>query len=170
MPQKPAMWALRATDGNILWNNPDKDPSFGSTTGVPGLVFEGEIAKPHLSIFDSSDGSLVTKIDTKSAPGGLASAAVIADGVLYVGAGVGARGGRPADNGFIASATDSPISAFCVKDTPGCPSGPACSDQNPCTYDFRDGDACASEPGPDGIRCVVGSAVGACVQGECIVE
>lgn len=168
-PQKPSMWALDAGDGTVRWSDPDKSPSFGSTAGVPGVVFEGEIATPFLWIFDSVTGANLKKIDTASLPGGLASAPVVTDGVMYTGAGVGARGGRPADQGFVASETDSPISAYCLEGTPDCVTTPRCNDRNPCTYDFRENGECTSEPGPDGLRCVVGVDVGACLDGVCAV-
>lgn len=167
-PQKPSTWALRATDGAIQWSDSEKNPGFGATTGVPGVVFTGEIASGFLWAYDSASGVNLKKLDTLGRPGGVASAAVVVDGVLYVGGGVGARGGRPAEEGFIASETDTPISAFCIRGEPDCPGGPLCSDGNQCTHDFRQGGACASDPAPDGLRCVVGARVGVCVAGACV--
>jgi hypothetical protein len=98
----------------------------------------------------------------------VASAAAILDGEIFVGAGIGERGGDPQDIAYITSLIPNPITAFCLPDAPDCPQE-LCDDGDPCTYDFHGDGACRSEAAPDGLRCQVGAQAGTCRAGTCDV-
>jgi hypothetical protein len=98
--------------------------------------------------------------------GPIASAAAVLDGELFVGAGVGERGGDPNGEAYQASLAASYVSAFCLPDADDCPQAP-CDDGDACTYDFHAGDECRSEPAPDGIPCTAAGQDGRCAGGTC---
>ncbi|HEY8517119.1 MAG TPA: PQQ-binding-like beta-propeller repeat protein [Candidatus Binatia bacterium] len=166
-PQLPAAWGLRASDGAVLWSNPDALPSFGPTTAIPGVVFMGSIGGSVFA-YDSDTGAELARLGV----GGPASSApVLVGGRLYVGSGTGARGGSPAEIAFQTSLIPSPVTAFCIAGTDGCPETGSCDDGNTCTVDARDASgACENVPRPNGSECTIGAFEGACVDGVCILD
>jgi outer membrane protein assembly factor BamB len=176
-PQLPAAHALNADDGTIAWQNPNVPPSFGPTGAVPGLAFMGTLAAGDIDVFDSDDGTLLARLNTRGALSGTASVPAVAGGVLFVGAGVGELGARPGSQdcqanpftGFCQANEDKPLSAFCVRGTPGCADEEPCDDGNACTYDYRENGACTSEPAPNTLDCTTGAGKGRCENGECVV-
>jgi outer membrane protein assembly factor BamB len=169
MLQLPAAHALDARDGSILWENHDQLPSFAPTVGVPGVVFMGELATGRVHVYHSANGAELAVLDARGAVGGVAAAPAVVAGELYVGGGTGTRGGLPGPELF-SSSFDTPLTAFCVAGTPGCPDQPPCDDGNPCTYDFRENGECESEPAPDTLSCAVEEEAGRCQDGTCVVR
>lgn len=166
-PQRPAAWGLSKDAGEVVWSNADAEPSYGPTTGIPGVAFMGSLFSARLFAYHSETGEVLYRTPPLGGP--VASGAVVVDGELFIGAGVGERG-NPTSIAHIQSLFPSPISAFCLPDACDCPTQ-LCDDGDPCTYDYHDDDGeCATEPAPDGIRCMVGSAQGACSQGVCIAQ
>ncbi|MEW6270028.1 MAG: PQQ-binding-like beta-propeller repeat protein [Thermodesulfobacteriota bacterium] len=166
-PQKPAAWGLRAGDGAVLWSNPDALPSFGPTTAIPGVVFMGSIGGSVFA-YDSDTGAELARLGV----GGPASSApVMVGGRLYVGAGTGARGGSPAEIAFQTSLIPSPVSAFCIAGSDGCPESGSCDDGNTCTVDQTAASGtCENLARPDGTECTVGAFDGRCTEGVCILD
>jgi len=124
-----------------------------------GSLFSGRFIAYH-----SDSGEVLYRSPFLGGP--LASSAVVADGELFIGAGVGERG-NPTNIAHIQSLIASPISAFCLPDACDCPTR-LCDDGDPCTYDYHDDTGeCATEPAPDGIPCSIGAQPGACAQGVC---
>ncbi len=163
-PQRPAAWGLRADDGEVVWSNTAAEPSYAPTSAIPGVAFMGSLFSGRLIAYHSDTGEVLYRSPFLGGP--LASAAVVADGELFVGAGVGERG-NPTNIAHIQSLTPSPISAFCLPDSCDCPTV-LCDDGDPCTYDYYDeGGECATEAAPDGVRCLVGTERGACAAGVC---
>jgi len=160
--QKPTAWALHGSDGSVAWSNSDLSASYSPTTGIPGVVFGGDIGAS-LAAHDAVTGAILGKW---SMGGPESSAAAVVDGEVFVGDGTGSRDGSPTDPGYIESQIPSYVSALCLPDAPDCP-GSTCDDGNPCTYDFHGDAGCQSEPAPDGLPCSVGSASGACHAGAC---
>lgn len=179
--QYPTAHALDLDDGSIAWQrgveaSEGVPPSFSPTVATPGLAYRGTLASALISILDSSDGTVLSEINTLGQPGGAASAPAIAGGMLFVGGGIGELG-RPRDctdpvNQFSAYCTavvDTPLSAFCVRGTLGCAEEPACNDGNPCTYDYREDGECLSENAPDTIDCRMTGRTGRCSNGACVL-
>jgi len=165
-PQLPAAWGLDAASGGVLWSSSDAGPSFSAASAVPGVVFMGSTAGT-LFAYDSDTGAELVRL---SARGTLGSAATIVDGSVYVGSGTGERGGNPLRVAYIVSAFPSPVSAFCVAGTDGCPASESCDDGNDCTIDAPDGASCTSTRVPDGTACSIGVLSGQCAAGTCAVE
>ncbi len=120
-PQRPTMHALDAGTGAIVWQNtaePNADATFAPTSAIPGVVFTGTVVGGNLRAYSSSaTGALLASIPVGFS---LASAPVVQDGLLIVGAGVGTRTGDPTDPSEIASRTASNVTALCVPGTPAC--------------------------------------------------
>ncbi len=166
-PQRPAAWGLRAESGDVVWSNATAEPSYSATSAIPGVAFMGSLFSGRVIAYHSDTGEVLYRSPFLGGP--LASAAVVVDGELFVGAGVGQRG-NPTSIAHIQSLTPSPISAFCLPDACDCPTQ-LCEDGDPCTYDYHDdGGECATEPAPDGIRCTVDDLQGACTQGVCVPQ
>ncbi len=161
--QQPSAWDLLAGDGSIVWSNRRNAPSFAPTTATPSVVFMGGVFGQMVA-HGADTGAILS---TFSVGGPLASAAVILDGEVFVGAGTGERGAPLSDAAYIASLTPSYVNALCLPDSPDCP-GQLCDDGNPCTYDFSDGGVCRSEPGPDTIPCQTNGQAGMCQAGTCV--
>src|SRR5581483_4594703 len=165
-PQKPAAWGLDASRGTVLWSNAEPPPSFGPTSAVPGVVFMGSISGS-LFAYDSDTGAILARLPTG---GPLSSPAVVAAGRLFIGTGTGARGGSPAEVAFQSSLIPSPITAFCVAGSVGCPESGSCDDGNACTRDARSSDgACSNETLADGTPCSLGAFDGECRGSVCIL-
>lgn len=163
-PQRPAAWGLRATDGEVFWSNNAAEPSYAPTSAIDGVAFMGSLFSGRTIAYDSDSGAVLYRTPFLGGP--VASAAVVVDGEMFVGAGVGERG-NPSNIAHIQSLMPSPISAFCLPDACDCPTS-LCDDGDPCTYDYHDDDGeCATEPAPDGIRCTVGDEEGTCAAGVC---
>jgi outer membrane protein assembly factor BamB len=166
-PQKPSAWGLDAATGAVRWTNENALPSFSPASAIPGVVFLGSIGGS-VSAYDSDSGELLAQLPV----GGPASSpAVVSGGRLFVGAGTGARGGSPAAIAFRSSLQPSPISAFCIAGSEGCPPGGSCDDGNSCTVDERvDSRTCQHTPRGNGESCSVGALPGECRDGFCLLE
>jgi polyvinyl alcohol dehydrogenase (cytochrome) len=165
-PQTPAAWGLDAASGNVLWNNPEAQPSYSASSAVPGVVFMGSLSGT-LYAYDADTG---VQLAALSARGPLGSAATIVGGTVFVGAGTGERGSNPTSIEYLVSLQPSPVSAFCIAGTEGCPDSAGCDDGNACTLETQSGATCDSVPAPDGTACAVGDLSGQCQAGACILE
>jgi len=164
--QKPAAWSLGASDGQVVWSNPQALPSFSPTTAIPGVVFMGSISSKVFA-YDTGSGAPLAAL---VAGGPLSSPAVVVNGQLYIGAGTGAREGAPEDIEYITSLIPSPVTAFCLAGTAGCPESGKCNQGNPCqAAQLAADDTCVYSQLPDGTECQIGALAGACVGGVCHV-
>ena len=162
--QKPAAWGLDAGSGNVVWSNPNALASFSPTFAVPGIIFMGSFAG-YVYAFDANTGEQLAQVN---AFGPLYSQAVVVDGQLYVGAGSGAHESGPEDVSYVVSEIPSPLSAFCVEGTDGCPASGVCIDGNPCSADEMNSDGSCHNPNlADGTACRVGAFSGQCSRGIC---
>lgn len=166
-PQRPAAWALRASDGTVKWSNQNATASFAPTTAIPGVVFMGGLFGTMVAR-DADHGDTLRRFVLGGPVSSIASAATVLGGEIFVGQGTGARGVPPEEQSYQASVIPSYVSALCLPDASDCPAG-LCGDENPCTYDFHGPTACQSEPAPDGLRCSVDSQTGVCNAGACRV-
>jgi hypothetical protein len=137
-----------------------------ATTAVPGVAFMGSLGGL-LYGYDSDTGAQLVRLNAR---GPLGSAPSIVDGSLYVGSGTGERGGNPTRISYVVSLIPSPVSAFCVAGTDGCPDRESCDDGNACTIDTPSGDGCTSRPAANGTACSIGALSGACDAGKCILD
>jgi outer membrane protein assembly factor BamB len=110
-----------------VWQNAETsglagDASFAPTSAVSSLVFVGSAVAPHLRIYDAASGDLVWNevIGDPTTLGGVASGAVVVDGTLLVGTGVGVRSPNPSSPSDIASRSPSSLVALCVPAAPDC--------------------------------------------------
>ncbi len=123
-PQQPTFHALDLDTGEIAWQNIGEEQparaSFAPTSAIPGVVFSGSVQLGALRAYESRDdaGALLVRLPLSLSA--VASAPVVVDGTLLVGAGIGARDANPADLGDASSRDPSPLSAFCVPRTAGC--------------------------------------------------
>lgn len=167
-PQKPAVHAFNPSTGEIVWQYSDVDPAFGPTMGVPGLVIAGGTPRPNLNFFTRADGQLLRPMPASTVPGGIAGGATIVGSMVIVGGGTGAfNEGSQAEG---EARRDTPVSAFCVRETPGCEPN-TCDDGDRCTYDYRNrSGTCTTEPAADGIDCTIpgGTTKGRCESGNCV--
>ena len=164
MIQKPTSWALNASDGTLAWSNNTLSASYGPTTGIPGVVFGGDI----LGAFAAHDASTGNVLGRWTMGGPESSGAAIVEGEVFVGVGTGAREADPSDRAYQESLVPSYITAFCLSDAADCPAQP-CDDGNPCTYDFHGDTGCKSEAYPDGLPCRANSQGGTCQSGQCAI-
>jgi outer membrane protein assembly factor BamB len=126
-PQRPTVHALDLDTGAVVWQNAETsglagDASFAPTSAVSSLVFVGSAVAPHLRIYDAASGDLVWNevIGDPTTLGGVASGAVVVDGTLLVGTGVGVRSPNPSSPSDIASRSPSSLVALCVPAAPDC--------------------------------------------------
>lgn len=129
-PQLPTMHALDMDSGAVVWDNgtvAGPDASFSPASSVPGLVFTGSVLSSQLRGFQTQDdgGQLLLHTPRLLLPGlgfgdAVASGAVVVNGTLMVGVGVGFRGPAPGDPGEVVSRIPSPLVALCVPGQPGC--------------------------------------------------
>ncbi len=165
-PQKPAAVALDASTGAILWASQDAPPSYSPTSAVPGVAFMGSVYGT-LFAYDSDTGVVLNRL---AAGGPLGSPATVVGGRVYIGAGTGERGGNPTRVAYLVSLIPSPVSAFCIAGTEGCPEGGSCDDGNSCTDDSRSGDTCNNTPLPEATECTLGDFPGHCQGGTCMLD
>jgi len=119
-PQRPTMHALDAATGAIVWQNtgePNADATFAPTSGFPGVVFTGGVVAGILRGYDAAGGAKRVAFPLGLA---LASAPVVRDGLVLVGAGIGARTGNPTDASELTSRLPHPLTALCVPGTDAC--------------------------------------------------
>ena len=110
------MHALDKNTGEILWQSIG-DASFAPTSAIPGVVFVGSVGG-FLRAFDAATGAMLTGVPVGFA---VASAPVVVDGIVIVGAGIGERTGNPQDPAEISSRIPQNITALCVPGTHYCP-------------------------------------------------
>ncbi len=165
-PQRPAAWGLDAASGTVRWSNPDAMPGYAPTSAIPGVVFMGSIGGS-VTAYDSDTGAELVRL---AGVGPIASPAVVVDGRVFFGSGTGERGGNPGQIAFQSSLVPSPISAFCLSGSDGCPEGGSCDDGNSCTSDAGTQAGCSSEPLPDDTACTIGDLPGHCRDGACILD
>jgi outer membrane protein assembly factor BamB len=103
--------------------SPPADASFAPTSAIPGVVFIGSVLSGTLRAYDAATGA---KLASLVLPGGfaVASAPAVVDGLVIVGAGVGARSADPEDPANLASYMPQPVTAFCVPGTGACEDTP----------------------------------------------
>ena len=119
-PQTPTVHALEKDSGIVLWDNIAEeiaDASFAPTSAIPGVVFVGSILEGSLRAYDAATGEKLASVRVGLS---VASAPAIVDGIVIVGAGVGARSGDPADPANITSGIPQNITALCVPGTRYC--------------------------------------------------
>jgi outer membrane protein assembly factor BamB len=75
------LYALRASDGAVVWTHPTGDQVFDTPTVVDGIVYAGEFADGLMAL-RASDGKLLWSRKGLNASGSLA----VANGVIYVAA------------------------------------------------------------------------------------
>ena len=92
---------------------------------MPGLVIVGSALAPHLRIKDAADGDLLWQevIGDPTTLGGIGAGAVVIDGTLLVGSGLGQLAEDPQDPSVIAARAPSSLIALCVPGSPGCDDG-----------------------------------------------
>jgi polyvinyl alcohol dehydrogenase (cytochrome) len=115
-PQQPTVHALDKNTGEILWQSKG-DASFSPTSAIPGVVFVGSVGG-FLRAFDAATGAMLTGVPVGFA---VASAPIVVDGIVIVGAGIGERTGNPQDPAEISSRIPQNITALCVPGTHYCP-------------------------------------------------
>jgi hypothetical protein len=122
-PQAPTVHTLDMDTGGIVWEQGTSQASFSSTSLIPGVVFHGTSLGALLTARDADDGALLGSFNMQNLSMG--STAVVVDGTVIVGSGVGTRtrtGSGPSD---FAANIPSQITAWCVPGTAGCA---ACND------------------------------------------
>jgi outer membrane protein assembly factor BamB len=129
-PQTPTLHALDLDTGTIVWDSSTATlfqpeyASYGPTSAIPGVVFFGTVPPTLLRVHDSANGTELASIQTSPVyVGGIASGAVVIDGTVLVGGGIGSRG--PGGQGDAASRVPFDLVALCVPGTTGCA---ACND------------------------------------------
>lgn len=130
-PQRPTVHALDMDTGALVWDNgatADVDATFSPTSAIPGLVFTGATLSSRVRGFETEGdtGARVLRTSRLVVPSigfgdAVASGAVVINGTLLVGVGIGFRGAVPGDPGNVVSYIPSPLVALCVPGAPGCP-------------------------------------------------
>jgi outer membrane protein assembly factor BamB len=167
-PQKPIVHAFDVDTGAVVWQYSNVDACFGPTMGVPGLAFTGSTPRPNINIFERAGGRFIRGMPGSTVISGIASGPTIVGGMMFVGGGTGAFNEGSQARGE--AERDTPLSAFCVRGTPGCTPN-ACDDGNKCTYDYPDRNGiCVSEPSAETLDCVVSGMRGTCSGGSCVVS
>jgi hypothetical protein len=130
--------------GAIAWNNGgegEPQASFGPTSAIPGLAFFGHVPVASLRVHETAGDSGARLADFFLDFFGLASGAVVVQGTVLVGNGIGVRddlGSGPP----VVSLVPSALTAFCV---------PGRLDCAPCRDGFdNDGDDATDFPGDAG--------------------
>ncbi len=148
-PQRPTMHALDMHSGAILWDNASdltSYASFGPTSGIPGVVFAGQVPGALLRAFHTATGALLGSTNLTNFA--LASAPAVVDGIVVVGQGIGTITASGSSSSDITARVDSELVALCVPGTAGCAvcgdgaldAGEECDDGN-----LADDDACWSD-------------------------
>ena len=165
-PQRPIVHAFDVDTGAVIWQYANVDACFGPTMGVPGLAFTGGTPRANINILTRDGGRFIRGMPASPVISGIASGPTIVDGVMFVGGGTGAF--NQGSQGAGEAVRDTPLSAFCVRGTPGCTLN-TCTDGNPCTYDYLDsGGTCTSEPSAESLDCNVSGMRGVCAAGTCV--
>jgi outer membrane protein assembly factor BamB len=140
-PQRPTVHALDLDTGAVVWQNVDEPSalaSFAPTSAIPGVVFAGQLPFAFLRAYETADdasGRLAT-IDLDNFA--LASAPVVVNGTLLVGAGIGTRTQSGSGLPDITASVPSDLTALCVPGSAGC---------DPCRDGFdNDDDGAADHP------------------------
>ncbi len=127
-PQQPTVHALDLDSGEVVWQNTappgqTTDASYAPTSAVPGLVIVGSALSPRLRLYDAADGTVLWDevIGDPTTLGGVASGAVVLDGTLLVGSGLGFLSRDPQDISNVAANSPSSLVALCAPLAPGCP-------------------------------------------------
>jgi len=151
-PQQPTLHALDLDTGEIVWDGSSlpqdqitRSASFAPASTTPELAFFGTVPFDLLRVVaiddDAPDGLSVYSLSGFPISGA-ASGAVVVDGTVLVGHGLGVRG-NPQDPGTITSNINSALVALCAPGTAGCA---ACDDGLDNDYDGLvdgDDDGCA---------------------------
>ncbi|MFQ5512886.1 MAG: PQQ-binding-like beta-propeller repeat protein [Myxococcota bacterium] len=119
-PQRPTLHALDAGSGDVLWQNTGEvnaDATFSPTSAVPGVVFTGSVLGGFLRSYDATNGEKLGSVAVGTA---LAAAPAVVDGLVLVGAGIGARADDPNDLSDQSSRLPQNLTALCVPGTPAC--------------------------------------------------
>jgi outer membrane protein assembly factor BamB len=126
-PQRPTMHALDMDTGAILWDNGTatglpNDASYAPTSAIPGVAFTGTVFAPQLRAWNAETGALeyAQVISDVLLANAIASPAVVVDGTLLVGNGIGTRTGDPHDVEDGVSREPRSLIALCVPGTRGC--------------------------------------------------
>jgi outer membrane protein assembly factor BamB len=146
-PQRPTMHALDMDTGAVVWDNAADQSfgaSFGPTSALRGLVFAGHVPfallRPFQSAGDAGTQLGAFPLDNVAA---LASAPVVVNGTLLVGAGIGTRTQTGSSPGDFSANTPSDLFALCV---------PGVGDCLPCA-DGQDNDGDGLGDHPDDPGC-----------------
>jgi outer membrane protein assembly factor BamB len=119
VPDQPVFHALDLDTGEVVWTlgsaAAPQTASFAPTSATKDLVFGGTILGGRLRILDAKQGELLGERLVNSVSGN-ASGAVVVDGTVLVGAGIGDLQAAP----DVARAPSS-LFAFCVPNSKGCP-------------------------------------------------
>ena len=121
-PQRPNVHALAINTGAVVWQRELPLGSFAPTSAIPGVVFTGDVLTK-IHAWDADTGEqLWSSPDIGNTS--VASGAVVNDGILFVGGGIGAR--HPITGAFPDTSTANSwipnnITAFCVPGTANCP-------------------------------------------------
>ena len=130
-PQLPVLHFLEMDTGEVVWDSSSLagDPaaalaSFAPSSSVPGVAFfgtvPGDVLRTVVTEGDDPQQIFVYPLSSFPVSGG-ASAAVVVDGLVLLGHGIGFRG-NPEDAGTLTSNIPSALVALCVPGTAGCAS------------------------------------------------
>jgi outer membrane protein assembly factor BamB len=112
-------WALNASDGSVVWTQPNSVPFYGGTSVVPGVVFTGGI-DTKLHAYDADTGAILAAFPLEGL--GFSEAAIV-DGVVYIGSGFGTGGGTGPGVAQQAAQRPATVWAFCIQGKEGCQGG-----------------------------------------------
>ncbi len=130
-PQRPTVHALDMDSGAIVWQNDEQtsaDASFAPTSGISGAIFIGSVLPSISRVYRTDDDSGAPLLTYPIAGGvAVASGAVVIDGTVMFGIGVGQRASDRSAFQDIVSRLPNPLIALCVPGEPGC-TVPACDD------------------------------------------
>ena len=129
-PQQPTLHILDMDTGDVVWDasqlpvqdSVTESASFAPTSTVPGLAFFGTVPFDLLRVIatEGDDPQEVFVYPLSDFPiSGAASGAIVVDGTVLVGHGIGVRG-NPQDQGTLTSNIPSALVALCAPGTPGC--------------------------------------------------
>ena len=146
-PQRPTVHALDMDTGAIVWQNDEQtasDASFAPTSGIPGVIFIGSVLPSIARAYQTNDDSGTQLFSYPAGGVAIASGAVVIDGSVLFGVGIGQRASDRSAFQDIVSRLPNPLFALCVPGEPGC-TVPACDD----ALD-NDGDGSIDHPADSG--------------------
>jgi outer membrane protein assembly factor BamB len=118
-PDQPTAHALDLDTGAVLWtlgsDAAPQPPSFAPVSATRELVFTGTVIGGRLRMLDAHTGELLDQRSLNSVAGN-ASGAVVVDGTVLVGAGIGDLQAAPET-----ARAPTSLRAFCVPNSKGCP-------------------------------------------------